>query len=132
MVAGICWWWGSDGGQDLTAAGIKNYVARKVQQIVTYRCPLAYACQCKSMLRVVRTAVHVLVEIKEEHNSKSHAKDTYKNLKATHKSALLKIVHADPSLSSTAVRRQIHQAEDASVEIHRSVQQLVRKECIPS
>jgi hypothetical protein len=51
------------------------YVARKVQQILTYRCPLAYACQCKSMLRVVRT--EVLVEIKEEHNSENHAQDIY-------------------------------------------------------
>jgi hypothetical protein len=104
------------------------YVARKVQQIATYRCPLAYACQCKSMLRVVRTEEHIVVEIKEEHNSESHANDTYKKLKAKHKSALVKIVRADPSLSSTAVRRQIHQAEDVPVELHRSVQHLVRKE----
>jgi len=104
------------------------YVARKVQQIATYRCPLAYACHCKSMLRVVRTDEHVVVEIKEEHNSASHAKDTLKKLKAKHKSALVKIVRADPSLSSTAVRRQIHQAEDVPVEFHRSVQHLVRKE----
>ncbi len=58
----------------------------------------------------------------------STAKDTYKNLKAKHKSALLKIVRADPSLSSTAVRRQIHQAEEVPVELHRSLQHLVRKE----
>ena len=67
------------------------YVARKVQQIATYRCPLTYACQCKSMLRVVRTEEHVVVEIKEEHNSESHTKDTYKKLKAKHKSAWLRL-----------------------------------------
>ena len=103
------------------------YVARKVQQIATYRCPLAYACQCKSMLRVVRTDEQVFVDIKEEHNAESHAKDSYKKLKAKHKSALLKIVRADPSLSSTAIRRQIHQADDVPVGLHRSVQHLVRK-----
>ena len=68
------------------------------------------------------------MEIKEEHNNDSHAKDRYKKLKAKHKSALVKIVRADPSLSSTAICRQIHQAEEVPVEHHRSVQHLVRKE----
>ncbi len=69
----------------------------------------------------LRTEEHIVMEIKQEHNAERHAKDTHKILKAKHKSALLAIVRSDPSLSSTAVRRQIHQADDVPVGLHRSV-----------
>jgi len=37
------------------------YVARKIEQLVTYRCPLAYACNCRCMLRVTTTECFVVV-----------------------------------------------------------------------
>ena len=103
------------------------YSAHKVDNITTYRCLLAHGCNCKSMLRVVRNHHRVLVEVKHPHNADSHSVDSSKKLKHAHISAISATVNADPSLSSTAVRRQVSASVEVPVALSRSVQYLVRK-----
>ena len=104
------------------------YCAHKVDNVTTYRCLLAHRCNCKSMLRVVRNHHRVLVEVKHPHNSDSHSVDSSKRLKHGHISAIMAAVKADPSLSSTAVRRQVGAAVEVPVALSRNIQYLVRKE----
>jgi hypothetical protein len=103
------------------------YVARKIEQLVTYRCHMAYACNCRCMPRVTTTDSKVWVEVKAPHNPDSHAQETLIKLHTSQKAAVIKAVQADPSLSSTAIRRAVTLSTEISPALKRSVTYLFVK-----
>jgi hypothetical protein len=80
------------------------------------------------MLRVVRTEEHVVVEIKEEHNSESHEKDTYKKFRRNINQLWLRFFALVRLCLAQLFAGRFIRPEDVPVELHRSVQHLVRKE----
>ncbi len=104
------------------------YCAHKVDNVTTYRCLLAHRTNCESMLRVIRGLQTVVVEVKHPHNADSHSVDSSKKLKHGHISAIMATVKADPSLSSTAIRRQVATSVEVPFEMTRNVQHLVRQQ----
>jgi len=107
----------------------EQYVKSQVVNVVSYRCPLNYACNCPSMLRVLRCGQAVAIEIKHEHDVNSHKANHLKKLKVQDRSAVWSLVRGNPTVSATAARRMTAAAGSADIPVshHRSVQYLVRK-----
>jgi hypothetical protein len=78
--------------------------------ITRYRCPLAFRCKCRAMLRVTRTGTKVIFEVADMHGPETHTveKDQSKHLKWEQRESVAKAVQVAPLLSSTAVRRNLH------------------------
>ena len=80
------------------------------------------------MLRVTTTDTKVWVEAKAFHNPDSHGQETLQKLHTSQKAAVIKAVQADPSLSSTAIRRAVTLSTVIPPALNRSVTYLVRKQ----
>ncbi len=106
----------------------EGYCTSKGIAVVVYRCPLHHSCDCESALRVIRSETAISVEIKVEHNADSHKNSSVKRLNHKHKEAVIRLVRGDPSLSSTAVRRQCQGSSEIPLDYQRSVAYLCRKE----
>ncbi len=80
------------------------------------------------MLLATTTDTKVWVEVKAPHNPDSHAQETLKKLHTAQRAAIIKAVQADPSLSSSAIRRAVTLSTEIPSALNHSVTYLVRKQ----
>jgi hypothetical protein len=92
----------------------------------TYRCCMAYTCNCPCMLRVIRREHEIIVEIKHEHHANSHREDHSKYMKHMHKQAVVTALQKDPTTSASSIRRASKIDAPIPLEYKRSVEYLVR------
>ena len=81
-------------GWRLLAEDVGRYNEQKVER---YACPMNYRCNCKTQVKIERTATEVILWVCNRHDEESHSEDRSKFLKTDQRSALARQVRANPA-----------------------------------